>query len=33
MLCLHNLDKDVSKQSIFALGDSHRGNAFLDIRV
>ena len=32
MLCLHNLDKHVCKQSRFAWGNSRWGNAFLDIR-
>ena len=33
MLCLHNLDKDVCKQSRFARSNSFRDNAFLDIRA
>ena len=32
MAYLHNLDKHVCKQSRFASGNSHRGNAFFDIR-
>ena len=33
MLCLHNIDKHVCKESGFASGNSCRGNAFLDIRA
>ena len=33
MLSLHNLDQHVYKQNRFAWGNSHRGNAFLDIGV
>ena len=33
MLCFHNLDKHACKQIRFAWCNSHRGNAFLDIRA